>query len=796
MNTNNLKIAWRAAWKSKLFTVLNVFGLAIGFAGFILAYAYINRQNSYDAWNPHYDNIYLIGLEENGKASDLSPAALAPAIKTTLPEVELVGRIAQAPFETPFISNDDMFYIKHWLGADRSIAEIFDIEVSGISLNASHEGQIGILSPAVGKKLFPKEKQGAFTVAKTVALLNEQSGFTENIHGISKPRLLSNFEFDYIALTEDIAAGRRDGDTPVYQTYIQVKSGTDTKLLASKINSLYQNDIAKEKETTNSSRAESQVYLDPLKNLHLRPKHGSNIAYKITIALGTLSSIILLLACINFANLMIVQAQKRSKEIGLKKVFGVSRKRLIFQFLSEVFVQCLLAAAISGFLIILVWNTMNRFYGYDLSAFDFTQTILAQLSVAVLFTTLLSGLYPAIILSRYNPLVIIKGNLQSGQKSSAFRTALLVFQFIIAFVFISSMLIISRQMAFIKRGDRGFNLSEVVHIKNLSVFDKPAKFIDIRNKMKSIPGILDVTVTTNIPGGLAPKQEEFSYLNKTYGLNHIGVDFEYFETLGMNVQEGRSFSPQFQSDTTGGIILNETAVSTLGLANPLGEMISICDNSYRIVGVVKDSKMQGFEHLVKPTAYTLQSNCGMPNHPPKYEILAKIEAGKVRSALTELEKQWPAINKKDGKYFLYDFVDQKYAALYAKQEQLQQAFRAFTYLVMLVALIGLFSMSAYSISRREKEVGIRKVLGANAQQILFLLNKPFIKVVLIAILFATPIAWWIGNKWLNTFAYRIELPWWIFAVGAICTLLLAFITISYQAIKASIVNPANSLRDE
>ena len=796
MNTNNLKIAWRAAWKSKLFTVLNVLGLAIGFAGFILAYAYINRENSYDAWNPHYDNIYLIGLEEKGNASDLTPAALAPAVKTALPEVELVGRVARAPFETPFISNDDMFYIKHWLGADRSIAEIFDIEVSGLSLNTSHEGQIGLFSPEVGRALFPREQAKAFAQPKPVNLLNEQSGFTENIHGISKPHLLSNFEFDYIALTEDIAAGRRDGDTPVYQTYIQVKSGTDAKLLASKINSLYQNDIAKEKETTNSSRAESQVYLDPLKNLHLRPKHGSNIAYKITITLGVLSAVILLLACINFANLMIVQAQKRSKEIGLKKVFGVSRKRLALQFLSEVFVQCLLAAGIAGFLIVLIWNTMNRFYGYDLSTFDFNQTILAQLSVAVLFTTLLSGLYPAIILSGYNPLHIIKGSLRSGQKSAAFRTGLLAFQFIIAFVFISSMFVINRQMTFIKKSDRGFKVDQVVHIKSTSIFDKPAMFTEVRNKMKSIPGILDVTVTTNTPGGLPPKEEEFNYLNKTYALNHIGVDFEYFETLGMKVQEGRIFSSQYQSDTTDAIILNETAAKTIGLTAPLGETISICDNSYKIIGVVKDSKMQGFEQLVKPAAYTLQSNCGMPSHPPKYEILAKMEAGKVRSALTELEKQWPAINKKDGKYFLYDFVDQKYAALYAKQEQLQQAFTAFTYLVMLVALIGLFSMSAYSISLREKEVGIRKVLGANAQQILFLLNKPFIKIVLIAILIATPIAWWGANMWLNTFAYRIDLSWWIFVVGALFTLILAFITVSYQALKASVVNPVNSLRDE
>jgi len=796
MNTNNLKIAWRAAWKSKLFTMLNILGLAIGFAGFILAYAYINRENSYDAWNPNYDNIFLVGLEESGEASDLTPAALAPAIQSNLPEVVKVGRMASAPFEVPFISDDDMFYVKHWLGADKTIADIFGIEVEGLTINQSKESKIGILSPEVGEKLFPKEKRRAFSNPKLIALANEESGIIEEVNGISKERSLSIFGYDYLALAEDIASGRGDGDTPVYQTYLQVKPGTDIHLLETKINSLYKNEIAKTKETINTSRASSHVYLDPLKNLHLRPKHGSNTGYKITVALGTLSVIILLLACINFANLMLVQAQKRSKEIGLKKVFGVSRKRLAGQFLLEVFIQCLTAAALASFLMVLCWNMLTKYFGYNFSAFDFNATVLVQLASAVLLTTLISGIYPALILSGYNIVATIKGSLYSGHRSQTFRNALLTFQFIIAFGFISAMLIIHQQMSFIKKGDRGFHTDQVVHIKSLAIFDKPAAFSAIRNRLKAIPGVSEATVTTHTPGGVAPKDEEFTYIDKNYALNHIGVDYEYFETLGMNLREGRVFSEEFPADTTASIVLNETAATKLGITQALGQTISICDASYHVIGIVKDSKMLGFEQLVKPTAYTLQSNCGMPNHPSKYEILVKLEEGKVRAALSVLEKQWSSINKADGKYFMYNFIDQKYAALYAKQEQLQQAFTAFTVLVMLVALIGLFSMSAYTISLREKEVGIRKVLGADAQQILILLNRPFIRLVSMAILIAAPIAWWAAKSWLNTFAYRIELSWWIFAAGALLTLILAFITVSYQAIKAAVVNPVDTLRNE
>jgi len=796
MNTNNLKIAWRAAWKSKLFTVLNILGLAIGFAGFILAYAYINRENSYDAWNPNYENIYLIGLEESGEASDLTPATLAPAIQLNLPEVDKIGRMASAPFEVPFISDDDMFYVKHWFGADKTIADIFAIKVEGLPINQSKEEKLGILSPEVGKKLFPREKQSAFIEPKPLALVNEESGVFENINGISKARLLSNFEYDYVALTDDIAAGRGDGDAHVYQTYLQVKPGTDINLLVTKINSLYKNEIAKTKETINTSRTNSHIYLDPLKNLHLRPKSGSSTGYKITVALGTLSAFILLLACINFANLILVQAQKRSKEIGMKKVFGVSRKQLAGQFLIEVFVQCLTAAAIAGFLIVLCWNMLTKYFGYNFSAFDFNPTVLVQLASAVLLATIISGVYPALVLSGYNTVATIKGSLQSGYQSQTFRNVLLTFQFIIAFGFISAMLIINQQMSFIKKGDRGFNANQVVHIKSTAVFDKPAAFSNIRNQMKAIPGITEVTVATNTPGGLAPKDEEFTYIDKSYALNHLGVDYEYFETLGMKIKDGRTFSENFPADTTNSLILNETAATTLGIKQALGQPISICAISYHIIGIVKDSKMQGFEQLVKPAAYTLQSKCGMPDHPPKYEILVKLEAHRVRAALKALEKQWSTINKVDGKYFSYDFIDQKYAALYAKQAQLQQAFTAFTLLIMLVALIGLFSMSAYAISLREKEVGIRKVLGANAQQILFLLNKPFIRLVAIAIVIATPIAWWGTEQWLNTFAYRIELSWWIFILAAISALVLTFLTVGYQAIKATIVNPINALRDE
>ncbi|WP_134089749.1 FtsX-like permease family protein [Olivibacter sp. XZL3] len=796
MNTNNLKIAWRAAWKSKLFTALNVFGLAIGFAGFILAYAYINREGSYDRWNPNYENIYLIGLIDKENASDYTPAALAPALKAAIPEIETIGRVARAPFETPFISENDMFFVKNWLGADRTIADIFAINIDDLSIARSPEKSIGLLSAEVGQTLFPDEDQAGFNVPKRVSLVNEQSGVFENIHGISKPRLLSNFEYDYIGFREDIAEGKGDGDNNVYQTYMLVKPETKIKALTHKINTIYQNNIAKQRETKSSTRSEASIYLDPLKNLHLRPKNGSDTGYKIVWTLGVLSAVILLLACINFANLMLVQAQKRFKEIGLKKVFGVSRNRLAIQFLIEVFVQCLLAAAIACLLTRTSWDAMSTYFGYDFTSFAFNRSVLFQLGTAVLIATLLSGAYPAYILSGYHPITIIKGQFRNGTRSFTLRSALLAFQFIIAFVFISAMLVINKQMNFMEKSDKGFNVDHIVRVKNLAVFNRPSQFTAVRNRIKAIPGIEGVTVTTNYPGGVAPSNEEFTYMDKKYPMDHIGVDFDYFETLNMDLLMGRTFSASFLSDTTQSIVINESAAQRLGIKQLNKEKISICDQPYTIIGIIKDSKMQGFEQLIKPTAYTLQTKCSYPNHPFKSDILVKVNGNSIHSTLQRLEKQWSSINKLDGKYFIYDFLDQQYAALYAKQEQLGQAFTAFSALVMMVALLGLFSMSAFAINLREKEVSIRKILGANTRQLFLLLNKPFIQLIGLAILVATPVAWWCANKWLEGFAYRIQLSWWIFSVGAALTLLLAIITISYQAIKASIVNPADTLRNE
>lgn len=793
MNINHLKIALRAAGKSKLFTFLNIFGLAIGFAGFILAYAYINRERSYDAWNSNYENIYLIGNEQEGSFSDLTPAGLSPVLQEKLPEIALAGRITQFAYECAFISDNDIFFVKRWLTADKSIARIFQMEAAGYSIAASNAPQVGIFSKEVGRKLFPNET-GPIAEPKMVALVNESSGFYEQVHAIGDNSRLSNIQYDYVAFKDDVAETAGNGNVPSYQTYIQVKPGTDIRALTTKINQIYQGEVLgtapKDQRISTGS-----LYLDPLKNLHLHPKHGSATAYHMVIALGSLSIIILVLACVNFANMMMVQAQQRAREIGVKKLFGVSRARLTRQFMTEVFLQCLLAAALATLLVYLSWGAMKTYFQYDFDRFQFNQTILFQLGMAVLATTLISGLYPAIILSGFRPVAVLNGRFQTSHKTATLRHALLTFQFVIAFLFISSMLVINRQLDYMKNSDKGFSVDQVLYVKNMAWYNDTKDFETVRTALKSHPGVRYATVASNVPGGNAPKSYAFQYQAKETTLDHIAVDLEYFETLDITTLAGRSFS-HISSRDTSQIILNTSAAKAMGIIDPIGQVITQGERPYHIIALVEDSKMGGFEQLVRPTVYTLDPIGTLPTGVFKVEILIKLASDRVQNTLKALQANWATINPKDGQHFNYEFLDQKFAHSFADQEKLKNAFTAFSYLILLVALIGLFAMSAYAIHIRQKEIGIRKVLGADVKQIFLLLNKPFIRLVTMAIAIAAPIAWWASSKWLHTFAYRIELSWWIFLIGAGIALSLAVLTVCYQAIRAALANPVESLRDE
>ena len=307
-----------------------------------------------------------------------------------------------------------------------------------------------------------------------------------------------------------------------------------------------------------------------------------------------------------------------------------------------------------------------------------------------------------------------------------------------------------------------------------------------------LEGVAHATVATHTPGSMDELQKDFTYIDKEYSMAYIGVDFDYFETLGIDLLEGRTFQSKFPADSTNTAIINETVAKQLGLSFPIGKILKGCNTDFVITGVVKDSKMQGFENLTKPTVYTIQNACGKF----KSEILLKLKPGQVQQTLAEIEKNWTTINKRDGYQFNYEFVDQKYAQLSREHELLQAAFTGFTILAIVIAVMGLLGMTIHAVSLREKELSIRKIMGASPPQLFILLKRPFITIVFIALCIATPIVWWIMNKWLEVFSYRIQMEWWMFVISGAVVVVIALCTVSTQAIKAAVANPVKSLRAE
>ncbi len=798
MLRNYVKIAGRHLVRNKGFTSITMLGLALGFAGFILAYSYIDRERSYDAWNPDYDAIYLVGADYQGEKSGEVLAGLAPAIAAQLPEVVHAGRINQAPFEIPFITDQGVFYVQKWFAADLAVAKMFKIQTREGTLDSLTKPKLGILSHEAGELLYHDK---LFTEGLMMA--NRETGIPMQIDDIAKePQGLSLIAFDFLNVSRDIAEGF-DGvrNMPAVRTFIQVKPGTDISAVEQKINAVYRNEVSRLHNVVPGVAQHTTLYLDPLKNLHLKPRHGSNTGYVVIVVIGILSSVILLLAAINYTNLMVTQAHKRAKEIGLQKIFGISRSQLAFHFFMEILAQCLVAALLAGGLVILGQHALQKWLAHDLSAYVAggivagAQKFALPLLLAALATAAVSGIYPAVVLSGYRPVGMLKGNFQTSHQTAWFRHALLTLQFVIALVFISSLFFVTRQLNFMRHGDKGFDPGQVVYIKNLNDFGNPARgiaFETVRNRLQAIPGVEYATVATSVPGGNPPAPARAEYQDVPYTIDHIGVDFEYFETMGMEVVEGRVFTGDFPADSANALVINEAAMKTLNIRKVTGQVIRGCDTDFRLVGVVRDAKMLGFDHAVTPTMYSIRNPCGQF----KSEILVKIREGAAQRALASMEKDWSSLNTFDGDYFRYEFADQKYAALFRQQAQLESAVSLFAVLAIIVAMMGLLSMSAYSIRIREKEMTIRKVLGASGKHIFLQLNKPFFRIFLLANIIAVPIAYFLVKQWLSTFAYRIDIQWWMFALAGLMALAIALLTVSWQTVRAAVANPAESLRTD
>lgn len=771
----NFKIVLRNLWRNKVITIINVGGLSVALASFILMIMYVTYETSYDKDNPRYDRIYIVGRSLPEFNTNYTSAPLAKAIKDNFPEVEAVGKTKKGGFEFAITSGANTVFASNYMMIDYEAVKMLNIKPErGLEVPPGGDRALFYLSKKLVQVLFPHKKDKK---PEMVGVGSKAAGQSGELRGAIEANPHSTIQFDALSVRNELGEGENYG-TNNYNTYIQVKEGTDISELERKINNLYKIKLKESGADLNADFKETAIFLDPLKNLHLRPKAANDANYKVLLALSILAVMVLVIACINFTNLSIAQATKRAKEVGVKKVLGVYRHQLTFQFLTEIFLQCTIATIFGIILAELLLPWFNGLFNVPLSIWNWPNVLFYQLAVILLLVTLIAGVYPAMMLSGFKPAMVLKGNFQTGKDTYWLRNVLLVIQFSVAMIFMIGLMIISTQLKYMRTQDTGFDAKQVVFIKNISLYSDPKVFAPVRKRIMKIPGVESVTVASNIPDGTENGSMRFSANGVEATIDVLGVEFDYFETLNIKLAEGRFFSTAFKTDTANSAILNESAVVKYGFVNPIGKTIRGCNIDYKIVGVVKDFKAQGFEIPVQPTIYAIKNPCGSM----KIQVMVKIEQNQMTEALATLKKQWPEINKMDGDYFRYYFLNHLYGKLCYKQEQLQSVFFAAACLTIFIALLGLFAFAKYMTNNRRKEIAVRKILGATDVQILKLLNTSFLIVVLIANLISWPVAYILTKAWLSTFAYRIEMPVLPFIISAVITIILTIITVSLQAL--------------
>ncbi|WP_159730464.1 ABC transporter permease [Sphingobacterium sp. 18053] len=797
MAKNDFKLAWRKLLKNKGFTFLNIVGLTLGFTGFILSYQYINRETSYDKWNPHFKDIYQIGLEAEGAFTDETSPSLAPLLKQNLPDIVYAGRKIVYNYGSYPLFGEKTVLIKNAALIDSSAARIFQIEnATGPLYKNKDQKDATMVKSHIAEQLFKKEDLN-FDSPQSIPTQSLALGVRETIYGTIKKQGLSMIDYDLLFIREpqDLFA---DNNPFLYQTYIQVRPGTDITKLTNRINALYQKEIAPKDKIRSSSYAKGKIYLDPLANLHLRPKTGNNTAYIITWIIGILSVLILLLASANFANMIMAQADQRLKELALKKILGSSRWAIVRQLVLEVFILTFSAAILSFVTLALTGNILQKWFNDDLKGYILSSETIAQLAIAVLLTTILSAIYPAIVLSGFKSVNLLKGGLSSILKKGTFRNALLTFQISMAILFISGMLVIRAQLNYMQQADKGFEPAQVVNFKGVGMYYNKDTYNQLKRRLENDPSIAATASATNIPGeGEQPPKMDFSYAQKTVSFAHVGIDPKYFKTLNIPSIQGNtniSIDQLLRDSLANYAIINESAAKNLGLENPMGAKIKGCDVNFEIVGLVKDSKAYGFENVVQPTIYSFKSECGSMRL--QTTLMVKTKPGMVDRAIQTVKAEWEKNPSTKDLPLDYSFMDEQYALQHKKQQELQTAFNSFTSLSVIIAALGLFSMAAYQAALRKKEMSIRKVLGASVQLLFIQLNKPFFKLFLIGIGIALPIAYLLMNRWLSNFAYHIQLSWGSFLIPIFCIFILILVSISFQSIKVAKTNPIDSLRDE
>ena len=819
MIKNYFKTAWRNLRKNKTFSLINIAGLSIGMAACLLILQYVSFELSFDQFNKNAPDIYRVYNDryQNGKLiqhGTITYSAIGKAMQNDFPEV--INHTRVVPLGASIIIHDNKkIGEQDLLAADDGFLSMFNYPLlSGDRATALKDPNSVILSEMLARKIFDvRDNNFQALVGKTVIV--ERDSLPYKITGIAKdlPEN-SHLKFDlllsYITLYTGKDSWKRaeyDFTDSDFWHYIQLKHGTDYKMLEAKFPAFSQRHFQGNK----ISGSDEKFYLQPLLKAHLY----SDFEYEIgktgsaTVVWGLLiiAVLIIVIAWMNYINLATAKSMDRAKEVGVRKVSGATKQQLVQQFLTESFMINIVALVIALLLVALLQRSFNSLVHHQLSFSYLFQKGLRGYNISIALITLIicgifiSGFYPAFVLSSFRPILVLKGKFTTSGKGIALRKALVIGQFAITVALIIGSFVVYRQIRFVNEQDLGFNMSQMLIVKGPQLTGWDSTFIERENsfmaEIKDIPNVLGAANSGRLPGNElgrsfnvrrsdAPSETHFTVRN-----NSISKDF--IDLYQMKLLAGRNFvatdyNPDWEK--LHNTIVTESAVKLLGFKSnndAIGKTTLQGDKKWDIVGVVADYHQKSLRYPVEPTVLR-------PSYSTYAPISIKMNPQNVSATIASIRKKYDEFFP--GNLFDYYFLDEKFNEQYANDQLFGKVFSLFAGFAIFIACLGLLGLSLFATAQRTKEIGVRKVLGASLSSILVLLSKDFIKLVLIASVIAFPLAWWIMHKWLQDFAYRINISWWVFLGAGLLAIIIALGTISFQAFRAAIANPVKSLRTE
>ncbi|MDR3693892.1 ABC transporter permease [Mucilaginibacter sp.] len=804
MFRNYLKVALRNLWRNKAFSAINIIGLALGLAICFLISLFVIDELSYDKFNLNADRIFRVDADFNVNGTQFNASTTPPSMASILvnehPQIENAIRIKSngkilVKKGNGTLSEDNCFY------ADNALFDVFTLPmIAGDPKSALSQSHSLVISENIAKKYF----NTLDVIGKTMHLDNATDYKITGVIANTPPQ--SHLHFDFIKSVNELPdRNLTDWSNVSYITYVLARPGVtqnEVDNCLKQATKKYAEPVLLRDMHSSFSEIEKngghfRFVTIPLTKIHLystltdeqEPSGNSEYVYIFTV----IAIFILLIACINFVNLSTARSAGRAREVGVRKVLGSNKAQLIRQFLIESIVTSCLAVIIAIIVVILLLPYFNDLSGkqFGLGRLINVWSIPALILIIVTIG-ILAGLYPAFFLSGFQPIKVLKGRLAVGFKGSMLRDSLVVFQFATVIILIVGALVIHKQLSYISNKKLGYNRDQVLILKNTSTLVPNAK--NFLNDVKRMTGIESGTMTSCLPSlannytQVFGKDAAFSK-DQTMALATWSVDEDYIPTLGIHIAEGRNFSKEMLTDSSA-VILNETAAKMLGFQQPLNKFIYGPGGvPFHIVGVAKDFNAGSLHNKIPPLV--------LKNSLDNGAMAFRVETKNLPILISEIRTLFHTkYANMAGQPFNYSFMDDEYDHLYRSEQNMGRIFISFSFFSILIACLGLLGLLTYAAEQRIKEIAVRKVLGASVTNLIILISNDFLKLIGIAALISFPIAWWGMNRWLQDFAYRTSISWWIFVAAGLLAASVAMITVSYQALKAALANPVKSLKTE